>query len=267
MMARAIPNHAELLAVMRLLADVAALKADANAQRRVLVDGLNELLDTDCGFFYAADCWRPNKGARFVQTTITTQADPAAFTYFSHFGTRYPLEADPFCYFSIRDERPEGRWTLRELLPDREACRKFHDIMDLVGATRWRDGVVSHFRIPDQPDRVVGFALHRLGERRTLDAREKALARFAVEELRRLYQRGHFSLPPVPPRDLPPRLRQILDRVLAGHSPKSIARGLDLSLWTVREHLQRLYRHYGVSGREQLMARFTISGEPSRPGE
>jgi DNA-binding CsgD family transcriptional regulator len=63
---------------------------------------------------------------------------------------------------------------------------------------------------------------------------------------------------------MPPRLAQILELLLAGESPKAIARRVGLSLWTVREHVQRLYRRLGVSGRDELMARF-VAGPPQQP--
>jgi DNA-binding NarL/FixJ family response regulator len=37
---------------------------------------------------------------------------------------------------------------------------------------------------------------------------------------------------------------------------EQMARELGVSVWTVREHIQRLYRHFGVGGRDELMARF-----------
>jgi len=74
--------------------------------------------------------------------------------------------------------------------------------------------------------------------------------------------RGRLVLRPVETPDWPPRLRQVLDRLLVGQTPKRIARELGLSLWTVPDHVQRLYHHFGVSGRDELMARFVgHSGE------
>jgi DNA-binding CsgD family transcriptional regulator len=250
-----------MLAVMRHLADVAALKSDPAVQRQALIDGFNDLLDTDCGFFYVGDEWHLSSTPHFTHQTITSRHDPAAFAYFANFGTHYPLMADPFCYYSVRDVGSAGRWTLRELLPDPLACRQFHEIMDLVGATRWRDGIVTHFRTGAGDSRIIGLSLHRLGQRKLHTPREKALATFALQELRRMYDAGHVAVPAAPPAPLPPRLRQVLDRVLAGRTPKAIARELQLSVWTVREHVQRLYRHFGVAGREELMARFTSAGE------
>ena len=44
--------------------------------------------------------------------------------------------------------------------------------------------------------------------------------------------------------------------MLRGEGAKQIARELGLSVWTVREHIQRLYRHFGVRSRDELMSRF-----------
>ena len=86
--------------------------------------------------------------------------------------------------------------------------------------------------------------------------RDHALHRLAGGEVRRLVARGHLSLGPPPSPGLPPRLRQVLDGMKEGHAPKAIARKLGLSVWTVREHIKRLYAVHGVSGRDELMARF-----------
>ena len=53
---------------------------------------------------------------------------------------------------------------------------------------------------------------------------------------------------------LPPRLRQTLERLLAGESDKEIARRLGISRHTVHEYCGDLYRSFGVGGRGELMA-------------
>jgi DNA-binding CsgD family transcriptional regulator len=53
---------------------------------------------------------------------------------------------------------------------------------------------------------------------------------------------------------LSPRLREILKLVSDGSSEKEIVHTLSLTRATVSEHLQRLYRHFGVNGRAELMA-------------
>ena len=258
-------NEADVVRVMRHLADVAALKGDPPAQRQLLVDGLNALLGTDSGFFYVADEWRPGRRPHFTGYTLTTRHDPLFVKYTSEFGVRFPLEDDPYCFQSLADRRDLQAWTSRDVMPDRAAEHRHANFMDLKQSGRLRDGVVSFFRTGPDGDRIIGVGMHRFGDARDLTRREVALAMFAISEVRDLVARGHLVLAPVPPAELPPRLRQILDRLLAGSTPKRIAHELDLSLWTVREHIQRLYKFFGVSGREGLTARFVASADGRTP--
>lgn len=56
------------------------------------------------------------------------------------------------------------------------------------------------------------------------------------------------------------RQREVLDFLLAGLSNKSIARKLDLSHFTVRNHVSQLMRLLGVATRKEAVARFTGRG-------
>lgn len=253
------PTQAQILAVMRHLADVASLKENPPAQRQLLVDGLNKLLDTDGGFFYVADDWRPDARPHFIHHTLCTENDQSFLRYTAEFGVKYPLEHDPYCYHSIRDPATVQAWTFDDVTADGDPASR-DNFMDLAATVRLRDGVVSFYRTGPSLDRVVGFGLHRFGRATPLSAREVNLAQIAVNEIRRLVERGHLILPAAAgdvPAALSPRLQQVLDRLLAGDTPKTIARELGLSIWTVREHIRRLYTHFNVCGREALMARFT----------
>jgi DNA-binding NarL/FixJ family response regulator len=59
---------------------------------------------------------------------------------------------------------------------------------------------------------------------------------------------------------LPPRLRQTLDCLLAGDSEKQAAARLGVSVATVREYVQAVYRRLGVDSRAELLARFLRRG-------
>jgi DNA-binding CsgD family transcriptional regulator len=52
-----------------------------------------------------------------------------------------------------------------------------------------------------------------------------------------------------------PRLRDILGCLLVGDSEKQIALKLNISRHTVNNHIQRLYRHFGVRSRAELFHR------------
>lgn len=253
----------DVLPLMRLLADVAALKSDPPRQRKVLIDGLNELVGTQSSFFYVADAWRTGKPAHFSHATLCSDCDPAFLRYSSEFGIRFPLDADPFCYRSMRDPSPRQTITFDQALPGRADRRRHADFLELKSSTGFCDGLISYYRCGADGDRIVGVGMHRFGKGRSITPRQVALATLAVNELRSLAERGHLVLPDAgDPAPLPQRLRQVLDDLLKGKTPKTIARSRGLSIWTVREHIARLYRRYGVSGREELMARFVGTDAP-----
>lgn len=55
---------------------------------------------------------------------------------------------------------------------------------------------------------------------------------------------------------LSPRQRQTLEYLLSGHSEKQIAGKMRLSPNTVHHHVKALHRHFGVSSRSELLARW-----------
>ena len=58
------------------------------------------------------------------------------------------------------------------------------------------------------------------------------------------------------PAGLPPRQRQILRLLLAGLGEKQIAGRLAVSQNTVHHHVKALYKHFHVSTRSELLARW-----------
>ena len=64
---------------------------------------------------------------------------------------------------------------------------------------------------------------------------------------------------PAPAVPLSPRMRQTLERLLAGDSEKEIAVRLRLSPHTVHVYVKSLYRRFGVCSRGELFARFVRS--------
>jgi DNA-binding NarL/FixJ family response regulator len=55
---------------------------------------------------------------------------------------------------------------------------------------------------------------------------------------------------------LSPRLRQTLDALLEGDSETEAALRLGLSMHTIHEYVNSLYRLFGVSSRAELLAHF-----------
>lgn len=63
-------------------------------------------------------------------------------------------------------------------------------------------------------------------------------------------------------RDMPRRPRQVLSYLLEGLSEKEIAAELGLSKPTIHEHATRIYRHFDVSSRAELLAHFIGRSHP-----
>lgn len=253
------PTSADCLTVMRHLADVAGLKGDPAAQRQLLVDGLNGLFRTTMGWLAVVDGCRVGHVPRLAIGVPAGHAAPAWAAYMAEFAAHVPLADDPYADHFRRCDDAEQQWTRRFVLPDPAARRRYAATIDVMTAARIGDGAVCGFRTGPGGHRVVAVSLHRCRDDPPMTDRDYALHRFAWAEVRRLAGRGHLDVttpPAPPPPHLPPRLRPVLDRLLLGHAPKRIAVGLGLSLDTVREYAGDLYRLHGVSGRDELMARF-----------
>lgn len=90
---------------------------------------------------------------------------------------------------------------------------------------------------------------------RPFAARHRMLLQIAHSEQSWIYQ-GDVLLATRGGMTVSPRQREVLDHLLAGHSEKQIAEKLGLSPNTVHHHIKALHRHFGVSSRSELLARW-----------
>jgi DNA-binding CsgD family transcriptional regulator len=242
--------------LMRLLADVAALKVDPVEQRQTLVDGLQRIFKTKIGWILVADNYRPGRSIVFLHQIVTSDATPGWLRYMADFSVNEPFEADAYAVHSLKCDDEIFILKRHEVLPDAAAEAKYPAFMRVVKFLEVGDGAIGAYRTGPNLDRIVGFSLHRDVSAPYFSEQEFELVLLAVKEIRDLERRGHITFRDAVSGDLPPRLGQILDRILSGHSAKRIAFDLDLSVHTVREHFQRIYQFYGVNSREALTAKF-----------
>jgi DNA-binding CsgD family transcriptional regulator len=248
------PTRQQFLDVLHLMADVAALKGDPPAQRQALIDGLGNLVGIRQGVLVVGDHWRPGGAARYSHMTAGGESDPVYSRYIADVMGLLPPGADAFADRSIHDGSPMLEQSMGQVLMDRDAERRYPESADCRSAGRLSESIAHWVRLDG--DRVLGLGLHAFSGERAPTGRDRAMIRFAAGEIQWLVRRGHLVLPPAAPPELPPRLRQVLDLLLPGRNPKGIASDLGLSVWTVRDHIKRVYRHFGVSGRDELSARF-----------
>ena len=82
------------------------------------------------------------------------------------------------------------------------------------------------------------------------------MAKLLFEELKWMHKTGRLASPQDTIEALPTRLKQVMKLVLQGKAAKEIAWELGQSVHTIREHMQRLYAWFDVSGRDELVSRF-----------
>jgi DNA-binding CsgD family transcriptional regulator len=95
--------------------------------------------------------------------------------------------------------------------------------------------------------------------------RERAIVHAMFQQIDWMHRSVVQAAALVSATELSQREREVLMRVLAGESRKTIAATLHVSLHTVADHLKQIYRKLGVKTRAGLMAKF-IQGPITPPG-
>jgi DNA-binding CsgD family transcriptional regulator len=97
--------------------------------------------------------------------------------------------------------------------------------------------------------------------------RSRRLVRLLHQELGPMIGRTLASVGDPSPGDLSPRLREVLACLLEGDGEKQLAARLGLSRETAHEYVQRVYRHFRVNTRAELMAYFLRRSGLRPPGQ
>jgi DNA-binding CsgD family transcriptional regulator len=241
--------------VMRLTSDMRDLRHDPNAASRLMVETLCDLIGGTCGFHSTLLDWRRGRNPR-VARLVAAGPGVAALTQFVASCASEDLWQDPSLAEGYRLRGTVETTSFRQLLPGRDAMvRKYTRVGQFAEQVRYTDHLLGWYKLGPGRD-VDIFSLHRWDARTPFTPREVAVGRLLCEELRYLRRTGRMVPDRPPETDLPPRLQEVLSLLLKGETPKSIAWQLDLSVHTVREHIQRLYDRLGVRGRDALLARY-----------
>ena len=102
---------------------------------------------------------------------------------------------------------------------------------------------------------VDQLGIHRAADRDPFTPSEHRLVRLFHVELGRVWKRDILRQARDPESKLPPRLKQTLDALVAGHSEKEIAAKLTLSHHTIHNYVKALHHRFEVFSRGELLAR------------
>lgn len=229
----AAPDTADLL---RLANDLHRLPAHPTARKQQFLDGLAKLTGAVAGACIVSH--DDDDGESAVSVTLTSNTSRSASPPKAARGK--PRDAE---------RRIEPHPLVRQIR--RSMGFKRND----AGPALDRGVLCSVVRL-DRPRTSAGLALaRRHGDHRPFSQRDALLVALFHHEMRWIYQ---FDLPLMSPdvMQLSPRARQTLQSLLAGLSEKEIAGHLGLSLNTVHHYVKQLYRHFHVTSRSQLLARW-----------
>jgi DNA-binding CsgD family transcriptional regulator len=175
--------------------------------------------------------------------------------------------ADPFVNPHMNatfDRAPPGAVLPRaDLVPDRDWYRSFtfQTCLRTLGVDA---GIICMRPIPGAPDDYNVLWLQRPIGERDFTGRQRAITAEVMAMVAPLLggPLARFSEPS--PAALPHRVRQVLKCLLEGEGDKQAAVRLKLSRYTVNEYTKQIYRHFGVQGRAELLARWVKRGWGAR---
>jgi DNA-binding CsgD family transcriptional regulator len=254
-------REAEVKAMLSLVGELSELPADVDRRQDHLMKGL-------CAWLGAQACaaavvrWPSDAGAfsieRFWDVGWAGERERSAFLgYIEGELGKDPMVA-PLGRALHSDRAPTAVTRRRiELFADPE-WYGHPNIQEVRPAARVDDCLYTVIRQPGT-DLGIFLVLHRpWGDRRKFGPRDRQMLDLFHGSLGWMYARAwHPWHPPADDADsLSPRLRDVLDRLLAGDSAKQAARRLGLSTHTVKEYVQALYRRFDVNSRGELLARW-----------
>lgn len=238
--------------VVRLLGEVIAARGDINVSRRMLMNGLCDLIDATSWVWCMAE-FDPDKPPSFIGIVHGGFDDERFARYIE--AMNHPAMA-PVTRPSSIELQHRGchiTRTQRQMDPD-------FLLEKSAAAPYWERANVGALMTSQRP--MEGGGISGVGVYRTLgcphfDQREARIAHIVLTEIPWL----HFhAFPDQQTREITrlyPRHRTVLTFLTEGWSRKKIADHMDLSINTVHGYVKVIFQHFGVHSQSELISRLT----------
>jgi DNA-binding CsgD family transcriptional regulator len=265
-------SDVDVAALLRLAGEVGELAPDIQPRRAHILNGLLELVGGSLAACSEVDRVRDDGVGWSLPNSITAAgADlPEMKIRLDAYLTGKLAALDPCIPLLLRSEKPVITARRADVIGD-SWFRSDH-FNQIRRPARLTDSLYSILTAPD--DRCIKVSIHRYSTDPEFTARDMHLLHIFNQNLASLY----FDAPPAPQSDsgdlttttsrplddprlatLPPRVRPVLQLLLAGDSEKQAAQKLGLSPHTVHAYTKLLYRTFEVNSRGEMLARFIAS--------
>lgn len=245
-------SEADVREIVRILAEVAAMKPNPEAQRGFLMKELARLLGADAWVWGVAPLLDPDKQPVYVYQQTGG------------------FDEERMSRYLVAVEHPDtGAMTapLAEALM-RAGSQVTRLVDQIVPLERYRNSpawplwqaadigplLITLHPLPGKGISCIGF--YRSATAAMFTPRESRIAHILLSEVPILHEEGlphrTASITPV----LPPRCRLVLNHLVTGLSRKEIAHHLGLSVNTISDYMKLIFKHFDVHSQAELISRF-----------
>lgn len=246
-------SFGELRRILRLVGDLRDLPPGSEEQRRCALQGLRSLVDAQLGLWLRLTISQGDRILVSGAVDLGWNSERERLAYLSYLDAQ-PRSIDPTHapLAHLLRGRPFTA-ARRQVLSDRQWYRSDH-----VQEFRKAGGVDDFMYCGQMANNGVhahGLSLHRPWGDRPFSERERRLVEAFQLETAWLYdERVRVDREVL--EDLPPRLRDVLVRLVNGLGEKQVASDLGISPHTVHDYVKALYHRLGVGSRGELLSRF-----------
>ena len=246
-------NERNLRDICRLLGDIALLNSPIDNKRRVLLDGLSELVEAD-GWIWTCAAVDPERNCpvpmSFLFGGVNKQQVAALLDSFSDTST-----ADP-CNEPLAALVSEGHHVVRtrRQLTDDDTWYNSDYTKTYFLRHGIEDPMYAITPLSDQSYSAV--CLFRFTGRPPFSERQRRIVNIVTTEVRWL---GNSSLPARHSEavfGLTPRLRSVLALLIDGQTCNEIAGLYHLSPHTIKGYIRDIYRHFNINSQIALIRLF-----------
>ncbi len=246
--------EADARAMIRLLADVAATPGTHEEKKRVLMEGLCELVNGDFWIWGLAADYDPEVGP--VYTAMTTGG--------------FSEEQVPKLLIALDNDKLEDsiRPLGREIVSRQRQATRLAEQYDSLQAfldpeiiATWQDADIGPPLVCYRPisnNCISGIGIYRHWSSPPFSKREAKIADIVMNEVAWLHEQGWPWESALQVPQLSRRRRLALNLLLEGLTRKEIASKMEVSLHTVNEYIKHIYLFFGVHSHAELLNRFRI---------
>ncbi len=241
-------------AMVRLVAEVAALNTDHTAAKNHLMAGLAKLVGAECWVWMLGEL-PPDRPPVYMSLNHGGFSEQRFARYLK--AISHPDMTELTAPFAAELAATRGHVTrLRQQIDaadrfpqtDAYACWMAADIAPLILSAR-----------PINERRLSFIGLYRSAAAPLFDARERKIAHILLTEVSWLHALGWPEDLGAKVPCLSPRCRLVLNLLLESHSRKFIADELGISIHTVSGYVKEIYSAFRVRSHAELMRRFTAA--------